>query len=78
MLHAHLTTLHVVSLTLSIFADQPELTPTLLADSGIEAADLRCADTRITRTQELQVCANALQLRSELGPELGRHMHVSA
>lgn len=78
MQHAHLTTLHVVSLILSVFAEQPELTPQLLAGSGIAAADLACADTRITRTQELQVCANALQLRSDLGLELGRRMHVSA
>ena len=78
MLHAHLTTLHVVSLILSTFAEQPELTPQLLAGSGINATDLNCADTRITRTQELQVCANALQLRSDLGLVLGRHMHVSA
>jgi AraC-like DNA-binding protein len=78
MLHAHLTTLHVVSLILEIFATQPELTEQLLAGSGIATADLDCADTRITRTQELQVCANALQLRSDLGLELGRRMHVSA
>jgi AraC-like DNA-binding protein len=78
MLHAHLTTLHVVSLILQIFAAQPELTEPLLAGSGITAADLACADTRITRTQELQVCANALKLRSDLGLELGRRMHVSA
>ena len=78
MLHAHLTTLHVVSLILEIFATQHELTETLLAGSGIAATDLDCADTRITRTQELQVCANALQLRSDLGLELGRRMHVSA
>ncbi len=78
MLHAHLTTLHVVSQILEIFAHQPELTESLLAGSGIAAADLACADTRITRTQELQVCANALQQRSDLGLELGRRMHVSA
>jgi AraC-like DNA-binding protein len=78
MLHSHLTTLHVVSLILEIFATQPELTEHLLAGSGITVADLDCADTRITRTQELQVCANALQLRSDLGLELGRRMHVSA
>ena len=78
MLHAHLTTLHVVSMILEIFAAQPELTEPLLAGSSITAADLACADTRITRTQELQVCANALKLRSDLGLELGRRMHVSA
>lgn len=78
MLHAHLTTLHVVSQILEIFAAQPELTEPLLAGSGITVADLACADTRITRTQELQVCANALRLRSDLGLELGRRMHVSA
>lgn len=78
MLHAHLTTLHVVSLILGLFAEQPELTEQLLAGSGISAADLGCGDNRITRTQELQVCANALQLRADLGLELGRRMHVSA
>lgn len=78
MLHAHLTTLHVVSLILGLFAEQPELTDQLLAGSGIAAADLGCSDTRITRTQELQVCANALRLRADLGLELGRRMHVSA
>ncbi|PTS84828.1 AraC family transcriptional regulator [Pseudomonas sp. HMWF032] len=78
MLHAHLTTLHVVSLILEVFSTQPELTQQLLADSGIASADLACADTRITRTQELKVCANALQLRRDLGLELGRRMHVSA
>lgn len=78
MLHAHLTTLHVVSQILEIFAEHPELTEQLMAGSGITAADLACADTRITRTQELQVCANALQQRSDLGLELGRRMHISA
>ncbi|MDX1297706.1 MAG: AraC family transcriptional regulator [Pseudomonas sp.] len=78
MLHAHLTTLHVVSQILEIFALQPELTEQLMAGSGITAADLACADTRITRTQELQVCANALNERRDLGLELGRRMHVSA
>ena len=78
MLHAHLTTLHVVSMILEIFVTQPELTEPLLAGSGITAADLACADTRITRTAELQVCANALKVRSDLGLELGRRMHVSA
>ncbi len=78
MLHAHLTTLHVVSLILDLFAEQPELTERLLADSGIVAAGLGCADTRITRAQELQVCANALLLRNDLGLELGRRMHITA
>lgn len=78
MLHAHLTTLHVVSLILEAFAEHPELTEQLLAGSGIAAADLSCADTRITRAQELHVCANALSLRRDLGLELGRRMHVSA
>ena len=78
MLHAHLTTLHVVSLILDLFAEQPELTERLLADSGIVAAGLGCTDTRITRTQELQVCANALLLRNDLGLELGRRMHITA
>lgn len=78
MLHAHLTTLHVVSQILEIFKADADLTSQLLAGSTITPADLHCADTRITRTQELQVCANALLLRSDLGLELGRRMHVSA
>lgn len=78
MLHANLTTLHVVSLILELFADQPELSERLLADSGIDASDLGNADSRITRHQELRVCANALSLRADLGLALGRRMHVSA
>ena len=78
MLHAHLTTLHVVAQILDIFAQQPEQEAALLAGSGITTADLTCANTRITRTQELQVCANGLRERSDLGLELGRRMHISA
>lgn len=78
MLHAHLTTLHVVSLTLKYFAEQPDLIDALLADSGIDPKALDLIDTRITRHQELQVCANGLAIRSDLGLELGRRMHVSA
>ncbi|MBA4681472.1 MAG: AraC family transcriptional regulator, partial [Pseudomonas sp.] len=78
MLHAPLTTLHVVSLILQRFAEQPELRPQLLAGSGIGAADLDNADARITRVQELQVCANALALRADLGLDLGRSLHVSS
>ena len=59
MLHAHLTTLHVVSLILEIFAAQPELTEPLLAGSGITAADLACADTRITRPTAVACAPNA-------------------
>ncbi|WP_061238922.1 AraC family transcriptional regulator [Ectopseudomonas composti] len=78
MLHASLTTLHVVSLILQRFADQPELRLRLLAGSGIGAADLDNADVRITRVQEQQVCANALALRADMGLELGRSLHVSS
>ncbi|SFP69430.1 AraC family transcriptional regulator [Pseudomonas borbori] len=78
MLHAHLTTLHVVALILELFADQPELTEPLLAGSGIQAGDLASGERRITRTQELQVCANALALRADLGLQLGRRLHVSS
>lgn len=78
MLHAPLTTLHVVALILQRFAAQPELRPQLLADSGIAAAELDNPDARITRMQELQVCANALALRADLGLELGRSLHVSS
>ncbi len=78
MLHAHLTTLHVVSMILELFAERPESSEVLLAGSGIQASDLASGEQRITRTQELQVCANALALRADLGLELGRRMHVSA
>lgn len=78
MLHAHLTTLHVVAQILASLRADATLTAQLLDGSALVAADLDCADTRITRTQELQVCSNALQLRSDLGLLLGRRMHVSA
>ncbi|MDX1369746.1 AraC family transcriptional regulator [Pseudomonas sp.] len=78
MLHANLTTLHVVSLTLELFAEQPDSIEALLAGSGIQAGDLASADSRITRTQELQVCANALALRTDLGLALGQRLHVSS
>lgn len=78
MLHSHLTTLHVVAMILDQFAAGPALRDRLLAGSGLGADDLAAADTRITRRQELQVCANALQLRSDLGLLLGRGLHVSS
>lgn len=78
MLHAHLTTLHVVALILQRFAAQPELIPRLLAGSGIAADEPGNGEARITRVQELQVCANALALRADLGLELGRSLHVSS
>ncbi|MDH1263835.1 MULTISPECIES: AraC family transcriptional regulator [unclassified Pseudomonas] len=78
MPHAPLTTLHVVALILQRFDDQPASVPRLLAGSGIAPDDLGNADTRITRVQELQVCANALALRADLGLELGRRLHVSS
>ncbi|MGQ7960079.1 AraC family transcriptional regulator [Pseudomonas sp. SP16.1] len=78
MLHAPLTTLHVVALILQRFADQPELIPRLLEGSGIAADEPGGGANRITRVQELQVCANALALRADLGLELGRSLHVSS
>jgi len=78
MLHAHLTTLHVVALILELFAERPEATEALLAGSGIQTGDLAGGEQRITRTQELQVCANALARRADLGLELGRRLHVSS
>lgn len=78
MLHAHLTTLHVVSQILASLRADAALTAQLLHGSGLQARDLDTPDPRITRTQELQVCSNALQLRSDLGLLLGRRMHVSA
>ncbi|MDB6146260.1 MAG: AraC family transcriptional regulator [Pseudomonas sp.] len=78
MLHSHLTTLNAVSLVLSTFSAEGLSSEALLAGSGISAADLVRADIRITTTQEMQVCANAVALRGEIGLELGRRMHVSS
>ncbi|MEX6500710.1 AraC family transcriptional regulator [Pseudomonas zhanjiangensis] len=78
MLHAHLTTLHVVALILELLAERPDTAEALLAGSGIKPADLASGERRITRTQELQVCANALALRADLGLQLGRRLHVSS
>ena len=73
MLHSHLTTLHAVSLVLQTFRDEA-----LLHGSGINAADLGRADSRITTRQEMLVCANAVARRRDIGLELGRRMHVSS
>lgn len=78
MLHSHLTTLHAVSLVLQTFQDQGLSDAALLQGSGIRAADLGRADSRITTRQELQVCANAVAQRRDIGLELGRRMHVSS
>ncbi|WP_017902219.1 AraC family transcriptional regulator [Pseudomonas asplenii] len=78
MLHSHLTTLNAVSLVLNTFREQGLPADTLLTGSGISAADLSRADTRITTNQEMRVCANAVALRREIGLELGRRMHVSS
>lgn len=78
MLHAHLTTLNAVSLVLNTFKAEGQDSEALLAGSGICAADLSRADTRITTNQEMRVCANAVALRRDVGLELGRQMHVSA
>ncbi|WPN98245.1 AraC family transcriptional regulator [Pseudomonas sp. MUP55] len=78
MLHSHLTTLNAVSLILTTFEAQGLVGENLLAGSGICAADLSRADTRITTHQEMQVCANAVALRQDIGLELGRRMHVSS
>ncbi|MGV8916828.1 MAG: AraC family transcriptional regulator [Pseudomonas sp.] len=78
MLHSHLTTLNAVSLVLNTFSSEGLPSDALLAGSGICAADLSRADIRITTTQEMQVCANAVALRGEIGLELGRSMHVSS
>jgi AraC-like DNA-binding protein len=78
MLHAHLTTLNAVSLVLDTFKAQGLPSEALLAGSGICAADLSRADTRITTNQEMRVCANAVALRRDVGLALGRQMHVSA
>ncbi|VVN75437.1 AraC family transcriptional regulator [Pseudomonas fluorescens] len=78
MLHSHLTTLNAVSLVLRTFKDEGLSSEALLAGSGISAADLSRADTRITTNQEMQVCANAVALKRDIGLELGRRMHVSS
>jgi AraC-like DNA-binding protein len=78
MLHSHLTTLNAVSLVLNTFKAEGLSSEALLAGSGISAADLSRADTRITTNQEMLVCANAVALRDDIGLELGRRMHVSS
>ncbi|MCP1442560.1 AraC-like DNA-binding protein [Pseudomonas sp. GGS8] len=78
MLHSHLTTLNAVSLVLNTFKAEGLPSEALLAGSGISAADLSRADTRITTNQEMLVCANAVALRRDIGLELGRRMHVSS
>ncbi|MDD2059594.1 AraC family transcriptional regulator [Pseudomonas sp. GD03860] len=77
MLHSHLTTLNAVSLVLQAFEGDDSNAQALLEGSGISLADLGRADSRITTRQELQVCANAVARRREVGLELGRRMHVS-
>lgn len=77
MLHSHLTTLNAVSLILKVFAQDGIDAQQMLAGSGISPADLGHTDARITTQQELQVCANAVARREEIGLELGRRMHVS-
>ncbi|MGK9418207.1 AraC family transcriptional regulator [Pseudomonas cedrina] len=78
MLHSHLTTLNAVSLVLSTFEAQGWPAATLLAGSGICAADLSRSDTRIATHQEMQVCANAVALQRDIGLSVGRRMHVSS
>ncbi len=78
MLHSHLTTLNAVSLVLNTFKAEGLSSEALLAGSGINEADLGMADPRITTNQEMQVCANAVALRQEIGLELGRRLHVSS
>ncbi|MGE7990259.1 AraC family transcriptional regulator [Pseudomonas sp. NPDC089554] len=77
MLHSHLTTLNAVSLILNVFQEDGCQASVLLAGSGIGPADLGHPDARITTQQELQVCANAVAQREDIGLELGRRMHVS-
>ena len=77
MLHSHLTTLNAVSLILNTFKAEGLSSEALLAGSGIVAADLQRADTRITTHQEMQVFTNAVALKRDIGLELGRRMHVS-
>ncbi len=78
MLHSHLTTLNAVSLVLETFSAEGWGSEALLAGSGITEVDLSRPDIRITTFQEMQVCANAVALRREIGLPLGRRMHVSS
>ncbi|ASV35754.1 AraC family transcriptional regulator [Pseudomonas sp. NS1(2017)] len=78
MLHSHLTTLNAVSLVINAFKAEGLPAETLLAGSGICAADLSRADACITTNQEMRVCTNAVALRRDIGLELGRKMHVSS
>lgn len=79
MLHSQLTTLHTVSLILQLLAERPGLSAeSLLEGSGIRLADLQHPDFRISTSQEMRVCANALEHCQSLGLELGRRMHVSS
>ncbi|MFN3357874.1 MAG: AraC family transcriptional regulator [Pseudomonas sp.] len=78
MLHSHLTTLNAVSLLLATFEAQGLASDALLAGSGIDARDLHHADTCITTHQEMQVCANAVALRRDIGLDVGQRMHVSS
>ncbi|MCG6577199.1 AraC family transcriptional regulator [Pseudomonas sp. AF32] len=78
MLHSHLTTLNAVSLVLDAFKHEDLPSEALLAGSGISTADLERADTRITTNQEMQVCANAVARKHDIGLDLGLRMHVSS
>ena len=78
MLHSHLTTLNAVSLVLRTFEAEGLPHEALLAGSGICAADLSRADTRIATHQEMQVCANAVARQRDIGLIVGRRMHVSS
>ena len=61
-----------MSLVLDTFSAEGLSSEALLAGSGISVADLSRAEIRITTHQEMQVCANAVALRGEIGLELGR------
>lgn len=84
MLESQLTTLHVVSLALDYLCEeaspqqQERITTALLAHSAIDVTDVHNNDARITRQQELTVCANGLSHHPDLGLQLGQRMHISA
>ncbi|PJG57783.1 AraC family transcriptional regulator [Aeromonas cavernicola] len=84
MQEPQLTTLHVVSCALDYLSEQAphsareQIAATLLANSGITLADLHSGEVRITRQQELTVCANGLASCPDLGLILGQRMHISA
>lgn len=79
MSHSYLTTLHAVALALELAAERGMPYPDeLLANSGIDARQLKYPDMRITVAQERQVFLNATASYPDLGLEIGSRMHVTS